>query len=381
METITFKTILEVPLEGGDFRGDYPAMAIPRPVRTSAMDALQQGQTHYVGVLGIEPLRAAVSEFLAGLGVDVPAGRVIITSGEQEARFLALQGVARQYAGASVARGDRQARFLAVHDVAQKSFRVAVPTVVAPGVKAALAVRDRQVATMLVDETAGLLSSIAVIEQALANGSNLIYLESPGRLTGFIYSPEQVQRIADLLEAYDALSIWDQGIAPAVTGEYVSLASVAPEHTIAIGMLWPGLGLANWQVGYVIVPAAYVESLTALKQVMSICTGTPGQWAAVGAAQVFAEKHGALVAEMDAVRREMLSTLSGDDRVLAGQAVSSLAMNLGDAAAKAQKQLLDKNIQVADGAAFGAPGVLRVTMKLNAQTANIICALLEGASP
>jgi arginine:pyruvate transaminase len=347
--TLTF----EVPLDNDDFSGDYPALAIPQAARHDAKEALQQGETHYVAVPGIEPLRVAVAEWVSRFGLEVSKAQVVVTAGEQEARFLTLQSLL------------------------QKGYRAAVPAVVAPGVRAALAMRP-DAAASIPSTRAGLLPSVEAIGQALAGGCNLLYLESPSRLTGFAYTVEEVEQIATLLEAHDALCIWDQSTAPAMEEPYPSLAAIAPNRTLAIGFLWPGMGLAAWQLGYIVAPPPLIGGLTSLKQMMAICTSTAAQWAAVGAAKRFAQDHAALREEMEAVRHEILSTLTGDERVLAGEAVNVLALNVGEGAGAILDRLAEESMEVADGAAFGAPGVLRVTMKPDSKTGSIIYRLLEG---
>ena len=227
--------------------------------------------------------------------------------------------------------------------------------------------------------TNGFIPSVAAIEHALQDGNRVIYLESPSLLTGFAYGAEQIRCIADLLQTHDALCVWDQSIAPAVPGRYLSLAEAAPESTAAIGALWPGLGMEAWQIGYVAAPPACVESLIALKQVMSICTSTPAQWAAVGASAVFDEMHAKSLIDMEAERCQVLESVGDDQRVLVGEAVNSVAVNLGSTINVA-KRLSGDNGLMADGASFGAPGVVRIAMVPGAHTAELVCSLLGGAS-
>ena len=359
----------------------YASMPISEEARSSALDALERKQTHYAPVAGIEPLRSAVASYLATLGLDVPAQRVIITGGAQEAIFLALQGMTRPYGDATTARGDREARYLADYDVVRDLRPVAIPAVVDPGVRAALDVRERRVTSMPVDEQASLLPTVAAIEQALEQGSKLIYLESPGRLTGSIYTHSQVRQIAGLLQTHDAFCVWDQSAAPAVAGEYKSLAALEPERTAAVGQLWPGQGLETWQIGYVVAPAVCLESLVALKQVLSICTSTPAQWGACGAAQAFPTEHAVLKSRLEAARHQMLSGASGDPRVLPGQSVHVLALQLGDAAAAAHERLTAQGIPCEDGTAYGAPGVLRITVLPEREAGEAIRDVLRGDAP
>ena len=367
---------LEVPATGDDLRGDYPVIEVPQEARQAAANALRDGQTHYVPVPGIPSLRDAVAHFLGSLGVDVPGEQVIITGGMQEARFLALQGVTPlDTTSMLAARGDRQARFLAVHDAVYDTIHIAVPEVADPGVRLALKVRKRHVTTMPTDEELGLLPSPDAIRSALAQGSNLIYLESPSRLTGAAYTSKQVGQIADILEEHDAKCVWDQSTAPAVPADYKSLFSIAPDRTLAIGMLWPGMGLSLWQIGYIATPPDLAEAVVALKQVLSICTATPAQWGAFGTAPVFAERHAALLEEMTTARAKALSSID-DKRIVPGHAVNIIAINLGRAAAASIGRLGDR-VDVTDGNAFGAPGIVRLTVKPGSETAEALSLLSE----
>lgn len=348
--------IFEVQTEDNDFRGEYPTHPLPKEARSSVNEALQRKQTHYVNVPGITPLREAIAAFLTDLSIKTPMEQILVTAGEQEARFLTL------------------------HSSLEEGYQAAVPEVVSPGVQRVLGIKDRQAEIMPADLSKGFLPDLQAIEGALTKGSNLLYLESPSRLTGYCYEGEEVQQIASLLERHEALAIWDQSTAPAVSDDYHSLISYAPERVLAIGPLWPGLGMDTWQLGYITASESFVQSLTKLKQAISICTSAPLQWAAVGASEVFTEKHASLMSDMEAIRQEVLSAFQQDERLLVGKATNILAINLGTKAQQTIQQLEGEGIQVADGSAFGAPGILRIVMKPNPETLTLLGTLIEGVS-
>ena len=126
---------LEVPLQEVDFRGDYPAIPLPRSARSAAVNALARGQTHYAPVAGIPNLRTVLSEFFARMDIHVAAEQVLVTGGEQESRFLTLQGITPlDTTSILTARGDRQARYLALFNAVHENTRIAIPSVVHPGV-------------------------------------------------------------------------------------------------------------------------------------------------------------------------------------------------------------------------------------------------------
>ena len=376
MESSTGKLVQEVSIGGSDFRGSYPNIPIPDVVKETSYDALLRKQTHYVQVPGIQPLRESVSDFLKSMDLGIMTEQVIITAGKQESYFISLQGLSRQFSDLD-ARGYRDARNLATYNAIKNKPIIGIPVVCHPGVRLALNVRPRQVMEIPINPELGYSPDLMTIENILSQGCDLIYLESPNQLTGFIYSEDQVENISRLLEKYDALAVWDQGLAPSVINKYVSLAKKSPDRTIVIGELWPGIGISNWQIGYVAAPAPYVEGLTAIKQVISICTGAPSQWGYLGGAKAFSEEHPHLLQEISDLKNEILATYSQDKRILAGQAESILAIDFGSQVEKAKIVINKLNIQVMDGANFNAPGILRITMKPDALTVKTIHDLME----
>src|SRR5262249_19595787 len=129
---------------------------------------------------------------------------------------------------------------------------------------------------------------------ALADGIRLVYLESPSRLTGAAYQPEAIAEIGALVAAHDATVIWDQGLAPWVHRRPYASILTRPglaERAIALGEAWPGLGLEAWFVGYLAASSTIVDAIRTYKQIVSICTSTAAQYAAIAAAEVYPSLH------------------------------------------------------------------------------------------
>ncbi|MGQ0572290.1 MAG: hypothetical protein ACT4P5_22520, partial [Armatimonadota bacterium] len=117
-------------------------------------EALDRGETHYADVPGIAPLRATVADALRGWGLQVdPQDGLLITAGEQEARFLALQ------------------------TVAQAGYRLALPSVVHPGARKAAALGRTTVDRFALDPDT-MTPDLHDIRRVLAAGPAVLYLES-----------------------------------------------------------------------------------------------------------------------------------------------------------------------------------------------------------
>jgi aspartate/methionine/tyrosine aminotransferase len=342
-ENAFLRTPLLPPISAGD--GDLSAddLVVPLEERViaAAAEALEAGQTHYVDVPGIAPLRQAVAAYLRGMtGADYQQPNMVITAGMQESRFLTIQMIGEHF------------------------DRIAIPVVVHPGVRKAIGVRPMKTEHLPVDQ-ATLLPTVDAVRAALEAGTRLLYLESPSRLTGASYSPEQSIEIASLVSTYEATVIWDQGLAP-WTAAYASLASNTGmvERAALIGEAFPGMGLASWHIGYIAAPAAHVQPMTSQKQIMAICTSTAAQYAALEVSKFYSDSQPAQVRRLAAKRSQIavMASSAGID-VLAGDVATVLALRFDPAAkAGAAAALAEAGLVAADGADFGAPDTLRLTI-------------------
>ena len=316
----------------------------------ASAEALEGGQTHYVDVPGIAPLRAAIAEFLNRASDGrYEAGNVIVTAGVQESRFLTIQKIGENFES------------------------IGVPAVAHPGVQKALGVRARAVVSLPVDGARGYLPSVDAITEAVAGGCRLLYLESPSRLTGAVYSRAEVAAIGQALGESGASAIWDQGLAPWADGGCNSLASIedAPAQITTIGEAFPGMGLASWHIGYIAAPEDQIPAMQSQKQIMAICTSTAAQFAALEASGLFDEAQALKLTGMRQLKSGLLkSAASLDLDVVAGDALNLIALRATEEAAAG---LRAAGYDFADGASFGAPGIIR--LNVNAATADALQAL------
>ena len=326
---------------------DLSADSMPSPlderIIAAASHALESGQTHYVDVPGIAPLRAAAAEHLnRAFGASYQSANILITAGLQEARFLTIQKISEQYESS------------------------AIPEVVHPGVRKALGVRARRIASLPVDWAMGGLPSIESIAQAARAGNRLFYLESPSRLSGARYAADDVSAIHKLAAEHNAAVIWDQGLAAWIDGDYASLAALDSEvaRTAVISEVWPGMGLAGWFIGCIAAPEAWIAPMQSQKQIMAICTSTAAQYAALEAAKLYAESHPKRLRQLSGVKSALLETASqAGFEAVAGDAVNILALRLPrQNAADGLARLRQAGFEAAAGSLFGAPDLIRLNV-------------------
>ena len=329
---------LELPAPtaaGRDLSGDHPVFDLAPEVRANTRAALDRGETHYADVPGVAELRDAASGVLRawGLNVDATDG-LIITAGEQEARFLAIQMLTHL------------------------GYRVLLPEVVHPGARKAAALGHVDVERVAVDPTT-LIADLPSVRRALNGGRAALYLESPNRLTGKIIDRGRLTVIAEEVARSGGIIVWDAALRPWVPDDvdYAMAGALQgmSEHTVTIGSLWSGTGIEGWLAAYLAGPPSLLARGQSLKQILAICTTTPAQWAALGALQTRETEH--------RVRRDLLLTHKRNaaallpSAVLPGEAASVIAVRL-----PRPVTLTGLAARPMRGDAFGAPGCLRFTV-------------------
>ena len=131
---------------------------------------------------------------------------------------------------------------------------------------------------------------------------------------------------------------------------------------MVLGEAWPGAGLESWFVAYVAAREDLWEAMRKQKQVMSICTSTPTQFAAVRAAEVYPSVHRELSSKLGRFREKALEVAGGPlVEPVRGAAVNLLALRVQDPE-QARDVLGAEGFAFADGIDFGAPGVVRLSV-------------------
>jgi N-succinyldiaminopimelate aminotransferase len=351
---------LDVPpatTSGRDLSGDHPRFDLMPAAREAVCAALDRGETHYADVPGIVPLCGAVAASLATRGLHVnPQDELIITAGEQEARFLAIQVLG------------------------QAGYRLALPSIVHPGARKAAALGRSRVSRFALD-TRTMRPDMSAVRRTLQAGPVGLYLESPNRLTGKIIDRGDVDAIAAEVRKTDTLVLWDATLANWVPDQagYAMIGSLPgmEERTITFGSLWSGLGLEDWQAAYLAGPAALFGAARSLKQIIAICTTTPAQWGVLGALKAGAEDRTAQRAALEAQRTA--AAREWPQAVLPGEVPPVLAVRTVQR--RADPATLPARPM--PGEPFGAPGVLRFTVAPTGDLSGAVRALaalnaLEG---
>lgn len=253
---------------------DFPT---PRPIVEAGRAALAAGLTRYTPARGLPELRAAIAgHYRQRYGVHVDSERILVTPGASGALQLAL--------AALLDPGDG----VLMPDPGYPCNRQMVRLF--GGVDRALPVGP----------DSGYQLTAAHLASVPDPGIRLVMAASPGNPTGTLIGP------ADLARLYAAAR--GRGAALLVDEIYQGLVYGARDHT-ALAAGEDGLyvvnsfskyfGMTGWRLGWLVAPAAAVETLERLAQNLYLAPATPSQHAALAAFDP------ATLAELEARRGEL----------------------------------------------------------------------------
>lgn len=328
---------------------DYPVFEIPSALRRSVATALQQGETHYTVVAGVEPVRTEVMAALVTRGIAADTADLLLTAGEQESRFLAIQALRRS--GATIA----------------------IPAVVHPGAQQAATLLSNPPIRMEVDPQR-LTVTAAGVRSAIDAGATALYIENPARLTGACIPQAELAEIRTLCTDAKVWIVWDAGLS-----EWTAAASATTlgtgDQTLTLGMPWPTLGLEPWSPGFLVGPPEMLSHCRSIKQVISICTNTLTQWSGAGGTAVYAAEHrDRLGAQQQRYGEAISAATQAGLTPLPGEAVATLALQV---TAEQQSRIDACAIPYSDGALFGAAGVIRLVIAGDESTARALLAYAD----
>ena len=342
-------SLLEPPplAAGPDLRGDHPGFPLRARARDDALAAIDRGETRYVDGAGIKPLREAIESVLQRIGIEADAEKgLMVTAGEQEARFLALQALAAA------------------------GVRLVFPSVVHPGARKAAALNAAGRQVLPLDLTTGAPDPGAVRAALAAGGPAALYLESPNRFTGKVIPPELLAALADEARRVGAFLVWDASLAAWVPDDvpyFTPARAEYRERTIALGTVWAGAGVEGWMIGYLTLPAEVYPHARRLKQVMALCTSVPVQWGTLGVLLEGDVGHAGHLQTLAEVKVAAVRVWPG--KVLPGEAVSLLAIDWPDAAS------VPTPARGMAGTVFGVPGWIRFTVTATGEIVTALRAL------
>ncbi|MGF0116166.1 pyridoxal phosphate-dependent aminotransferase [Promicromonospora sp. Marseille-Q5078] len=276
----------------------FPDVDGPAYVREAAKDAIDAGRNQYSPGDGVPELRRAIADHQRrryGLVVD-PDTEVTVTTGATEALAASILALAGP--------GDEVVTLEPYYDSHAASIAMAGAT---------------HVPVPLTAE--GFRLDAAALRAAVGPRTRMIVLNTPHNPTGTVLTRAELEQVAAVARAADAIVLTDEVYEHLVFDDavHVPIATLPgmAERTLTVSSSGKTFSLTGWKVGWVHGPAELVTAVRTVKQFLTYTSGAPFQ-PAIALALADDETPRALAASL-ASRRDLLCeglTAAGFDVVV-----------------------------------------------------------------
>jgi aspartate/methionine/tyrosine aminotransferase len=262
-----------------------PDFGTPAPVVEAASKAIADGRVRYTSSLGIPELREAISGYYADrFGINVPARRVVVTTGASGALLLAL--------AATVDRDDRVLLADPGYPCNRNLIRMCegIPVGIPVG-----ALTGYQL-------TAGLVA------ENWTPGTRAVLLATPSNPTGTMVAPGELAAIAAEAERRNGVCFVDEIYGELVYDRAPATVFASTDTAFVINSFSKTFGMTGWRLGWMVCPDWALPAVEALAQNAFIAPPAPSQYGGLAA---FTPEVWATVEERRqafAARREVLVT-------------------------------------------------------------------------
>ncbi|MBA2248088.1 MAG: pyridoxal phosphate-dependent aminotransferase [Chloroflexia bacterium] len=328
-----------VDLGGGD-----PDFITPKHVRQAASDAMNAGDTHYVGGSGTPGFRKAIAAKLEadnGISVDPNTG-VFVTPGGKFSLFLAAQAFVEP--GVDVM-------------VLEPAWVSYVPIVELSGGRAI---------HVGLDPDTNFAITRDILEAHVTPATRIILINSPNNPTGRVMTREEVDAIATFALDHD-LMVWTDEMYEKIIydgARHLSIAT-APglaERTLTFNGLSKAYAMTGWRLGYVAGPPEFIAQMAKINGHTITCATSFAQAGGAAALSGSQEFIGEMVTAWDRRRRfvtDELNRVSGMCASLVEGAFYAFvdAREIDPDSVRLADRMLDEvHVGVVPGVAFGAAG-------------------------
>jgi aminotransferase len=241
-----------------------PDFDTPRHIKEAAIQAINEGFTHYTSTEGTLELREAVARKLKRenkIEAD-PETEILITDGGFGAIYAAIQAL--------VDSGDE----VLVPDPAWPRYFENV--LLAGGIPK----------RMFMTEEEGFLPDVDEIRKQIGERTKLVILNTPNNPTGAVIPKKTLEEIGDLAVEHDLILLLDEVYERIVYEEkHFSLAahSDLKNHIITVNSLSKTYAMTGWRVGYAVSNANIIKAMVKVSMYVNACRSSFAQKAAVAA--------------------------------------------------------------------------------------------------
>lgn len=316
-----------------------PDFDTPDCTKQAALQAMNDGQTHYTHCQGIPELRQAIcGHYETRYGVDIDPEQVLVTSGTSPAMLLVFKILCEHWAN------------VIIPDPGYACYASFVQ--VGGGMPVPVPVFAKH----------GFHYDPAVLKDQLDDSVAAVMVNSPSNPAGTVIRADLLKKICAICTERDIPIVSDEvyhgleyGIRAASVLEFTDKAFVLNGFSKLYAM-------TGWRLGYLIAPMASIPTLRKLAQNLFICAGSVAQWAGLAAMNNAADEVAAMHATYDKRRKYLVDRLPSLGFTIPAQPDGAFYVWAdarkfsNDSLAFCHKVLDDAKVAMTPGIDFGARG-------------------------
>ncbi len=271
-----------------------PDFDTPAPIAEAGIRAIREGFTHYTENMGTMALREAICKKLErDNGLSYSPDQVLCSNG-------AKQSVA-----------------LAVHVLCGPGDEVLIPApywVSYPEMTRFAGAEPVVLPTTVED---GYKVTPDALDAALTERTRLVILCSPSNPTGAVYTPEELEALAEVLRRYDDVYVLSDEIYEHVTFDVTHCSFAAlpgmKEWTVTVNGFSKAYAMTGWRLGYLAAPRPIVQAAAKVQGQFTSAPCSITQKAGIAALEMDMEPVREMVAAFRARRDFVLERLRAID--------------------------------------------------------------------
>lgn len=340
-----------------------PDFDTPDHIKQAAIRAIESGFTKYTDVAGTAELRrAVVAKFARENGLEYKPNQVLVSVGGKQSFFNLVQALLNP--------GDEviipAPYWVSYPDMVMLAD--GIPVVIYAGIEQEFKITPAQ------------------LEAAITPMTRLVVINSPSNPTGVAYTRAELAALGEVLRRHPKVLVATDDMYEHVlwTAEpFVNILNACPdlyERTIVLNGVSKAYAMTGWRIGYAAGPAPLIE---AMKNVQSQSTSNPTSISQVAAqaalegdqsfipkmCRAFKERHDYLVGELNKISG--VRCLPGQGTFYTLPNVEGLirrTTGVNNDVELAEHIMTEAGVALVPGAAFGAPGHVRLSFATDMAT-------------
>lgn len=328
-----------------------PMIPMHAAINDAAVAAIQAGKTKYPPVAGIPELRDAAAAWMNTMyQTHFTREQTIVTCGGKFGIYAVCQALLEP--------GD-EAVMLAPYWVSYSGI---------------VQLFGGKPVVIETEEKDGWKVSLKKLESSFNKKTKLLFLNNAGNPTGTLYTRDELAAILELAKKHDVIVVSDEVYSGLMydNNVFVSCGSF-PEYqdrVIIIQSCSKHFAMTGWRVGFVFAPVELIKILSMVQSQSTTGTSSISQWAAVGAFSQAKEVVQATQKALFGRRNALVGALREQfdfecQPVCAGLYQFISLKDLGvvekDSAAFCKRVLVEGNVAMVPGSAFGKEGYVRMS--------------------